>query len=642
MKQMTYEQYFDKVLGCWIGKTLGGCGGVAYEGVKRKIENIDFKQIINTNLPNDDFDLQVMWLQGLEQNGPYLSSDQMAALWGQACKYPWSEYGYFMKNYKRGIRAPYSGWFNNEFFKNGMGCPIRSEIWAVSFPGMVDLAAKMALQDAMLDHAEDAMWGECFLARLESMLFLTDDVHTALEDCIESIDHNAKLYHCLSAVLKNHKNGMSFDDNLNFIYINYSHNDFTNCTQNIAIAILGVLHGGLDMEKTINITLIGGYDTDCTCATAGALVGIAIGAKAIPQELKALIDDSYVSAVDIKRRDNHITTFAEDSARVGVSMTKYLGSKELDITDIPASCELLCWNKPAETVELKVEYQALPAIGGNDTCPISVKILNGSGEAISGRLELHGLKEGWSAEYDDRLYTAAAGETVEIPVRIVTGNLKQISQKNILEARFVCGKEPVLAERFGVAGAVPYRVYGPFFEAADIECDSSWPSCHGDNSDLPSILSMVHNAVSLDKKYLDERAILRNPERYMTGFNRLLYAKEDLVDIESTTSVVGECGFILVCDVIFEQAQKAWVVIGNTDAFQIYLNGECCISKDEHFLWTPFNNAFIGQFQKGRNRLMIKLLKRTDLLKFSLGLKEYNEKHYHQSFWLDDLTYEVI
>ena len=174
VKQMTYEQYFDKVLGCWIGKTLGGCGGVAYEGVKRKIENIDFKQIINTDLPNDDFDLQVMWLQGLEQYGPYFSSSQMASLWEQACKYPWSEYGYFMKNHKRGIKSPYSGWFNNEFFKNGLGCPIRSEIWAVSFPGMFDLAAKMAMQDATLDHAEDAMWGEFFLARLESMLFLTD------------------------------------------------------------------------------------------------------------------------------------------------------------------------------------------------------------------------------------------------------------------------------------------------------------------------------------------------------------------------------------------------------------------------------------------------------------------------------------
>ncbi len=644
MKQMTYEEYYDKILGCWLGKTLGGCGGVAYEGVKSRIENVDFKQIINTELPNDDFDLQVMWLQGLEQYGPYLNSSQMAALWEAACRYPWSEYGYFMKNHKRGIKAPYCGWFNNPFYQNGMGCPIRSEIWATSFPGMADRAAEMAMLDASLDHAEDALAGEAFLARLESMLFVNDDLVAAITECVETIEHSTKLYRCLAAILKNYKDGMCFDDNLEFIYITYSHNDFTNCTQNIAIAILGVLYGERDLEKTINITLIGGYDADCTCATAGAIVGIAIGAKGISEELKALVDDSYVCAVDIQRKDNKITTFALDSVRVGVSMIKHLGSQALEITEIPDDFEPLCWSDPRELVKLTVEYQALPAIGGNDTCPILVKIVNKSGVALHGRLELHGLKEGWSAAYDDKAYTVENRGTLEIPVTIVTGSLKQLAQKNILEARFICEKEPILLERFGIVGAVPYRVYGPFLEAAnlDMKCDKSWPGCHGDNTGLPQALSMVHNAVELDKEYLDEAAILNHPERYTKSLNCTLYAKEDLIDIESTTEVVGECGFILVCDVIFPEDQPAWIVIGNTDAFKIYLNGECCISKDEHYLWTPFNNAVVGQFKKGKNRLMIKLLKRTDLLRFSLGLKEYNNKHYHQNFWIDDLTYEVI
>ena len=140
MYQITYEKMLDKIYGGWYGKCLGGAAGAPVEGIKKINEIEDFSSILNPDLPNDDLDLQLLWLEVLEQKGVQITSCDLADAWIEKCWYPFSEYGYFMKNYERGILPPYSGIINNDFFKEGMGCPIRSEIWGMICAGNPKLA----------------------------------------------------------------------------------------------------------------------------------------------------------------------------------------------------------------------------------------------------------------------------------------------------------------------------------------------------------------------------------------------------------------------------------------------------------------------------------------------------------------------
>ena len=73
------------------------------EGVKKLIEVNDFAEIMNPDLPNDDLDLQLLWLYVLEKKGTLINSCDLADAWIERCWYPFSEYGYFMKNFERGI-----------------------------------------------------------------------------------------------------------------------------------------------------------------------------------------------------------------------------------------------------------------------------------------------------------------------------------------------------------------------------------------------------------------------------------------------------------------------------------------------------------------------------------------------------------
>jgi hypothetical protein len=62
---MERELYFDKVYGCWLGKNIGGTIGAPLEGTKEFLNSA--LKIPKKTLPNDDLDLQLIWLHILEK-----------------------------------------------------------------------------------------------------------------------------------------------------------------------------------------------------------------------------------------------------------------------------------------------------------------------------------------------------------------------------------------------------------------------------------------------------------------------------------------------------------------------------------------------------------------------------------------------
>ena len=69
--KLNFERYKDKVYACWIGKNIGGTMGTPYEG-RREMQDIQgFATEKNVVLPNDDLDLQLVWLHAVENIGPY-------------------------------------------------------------------------------------------------------------------------------------------------------------------------------------------------------------------------------------------------------------------------------------------------------------------------------------------------------------------------------------------------------------------------------------------------------------------------------------------------------------------------------------------------------------------------------------------
>lgn len=642
MQTLNYTDYLDKVRGGWLGKCLGGAAGAPVEGVKAISGIRSFRDIIDTSLPNDDLDIQLLWLELLQDKGPYFTQLDMAEYWDKKCWYPFSEYGYFLKNYERGIAPPLSGTFNNPFFKEGMGSPIRSEIWGMIFPGDSAKAAAFAEKDATLDHAENSVWAEKFLAALEAAAFFEQDIRTLVNMAAHVVPAGSKLAQLLDVVLADADGDVPWRESAAHVRSRFGHPDFTNSPQNMGFMLIALLHGDGDMEKSLDIALQCGYDADCTCATVGAVLGIRTGYDALPTDLKALVNDKIVIGIDVCRTDDSLLALAEDTCAIGLGIAAAGENAVAAFAAVPAQMAIPVWEKPKPAFLITVDYLTLPAIGAGADATVRLTVRSLEDEAFEGTLTLcsHNPTLRWNVQEVSLLLPPHGQYTLEAVASLADNTL--IPQTNLTTAVLSDRKGQVKVQAdFGLAGSWPFRLYGPFIEQLVTEPGPDSMPNHGDGCTLPSLEEMVNNQVFLNKAYLDEEALIAGhgaPQQYAGIVN----AAEDLIPVDRAFGIQGQIAFYLETEVLFPQDATAWLVIGHSDAYRLYLNGELIAERDEIRLWTPYNSFVCANFRSGRNRILIKALRRTEHFQFSIGIRRFREnKFYHACRWHTDLTYRL-
>ncbi len=538
MYKIDYNEFLDKVHGCWYGKCLGGAAGAPVEGIKKVIDVEDFSEIYNPDLPNDDLDLQLLWLDVLKEKGTIINSCDLADAWVEKCWYPFSEYGYFLKNYMRGVKPPYSGIINNSFFAEGMGCPIRSEIWGVISAGNPKLASEYAYMDACLDHADNSVYAEQFLAAIEALAFVESDMNKLIAAGMEYIPNDSKLHICFDEIIDLYNKGVSWLDARTVVLKKYSHPDFTNVVQNLGFVLISLLWGKCDMRDTINIALKCGYDTDCTCASAASVVGIIKGYNGLDDDITGLINDYFICGVDVVLASDSIRDLAAETAEFALKTPNY----EVEFENSPIEPQ-----RPADFKGFELEYPT--------------------------------------------------------------------------EEGLIAAKKSL--------NPVKWTVYGPFFDQLDQPINPDYPSPHGEGCVLPDIVCMVNSEVFLDKEYI-------------TDFENetpacVIDAYEDFIEIDENLTLEGQMCCYAKTKINSPKAQKVWAIIGNTDGFRLTVNGEDVLEADEIRYWTPYNNFTLIDLKEGENEITVKLLRRTEKLKFSIGLRIYDGNHWHRSKWHTDL-----
>ena len=292
--QLDEATYRDKVYACWLGKNIGGTLGTPYEGDKGIQELTFYDPVPSEPLPNDDLDLQLVWLQMLRERGLYPSVSDFADYWTEHLgPYPWNEYGMCRRNLDRGLRPPLSGCYDN-YYIDEMGSPIRSEIWACIAAGDPGLAAALAWKDSALDHAGgEGTYGEMFWAALESAAFVVSDQLALIGIGLAMIPVHSLISRAVRDAVWLHENDVEWVEARERIVRDFGHHWPCNAAQNHAFTIIGWLYGqdfGERLCKAVNC----GYDTDCTGATLGSVLGIIGGMAAIPDEWREPVGESIV------------------------------------------------------------------------------------------------------------------------------------------------------------------------------------------------------------------------------------------------------------------------------------------------------------------------------------------------------------
>jgi ADP-ribosylglycohydrolase len=629
MMQIPYETYLDKILGGWLGKSIGGAVGARFEGNKGWHEVRPEEMFPEKIPPNDDLDLQVLWLKVLEEKGPALTSDDMAQAWLEWCWYPFNEYGIFRRNWQLGIHPPMSGRFTNQFWESGEGCPIRSEIWGYVFPCAPDLAAKFAWMDGTLDHTEQSVGAEQMLAAMASMAFFVSDVRRLAEMFFHYLPKGTPIERMTRAAFECYDMGLSLKDARARLMAIEGHPEACDSQVNIPFTFLALLYGGNDLQETILAAVRCGYDTDCTAASCGALVGQILGASRIPAHLKRPIKDELVMWIEYNRPEMTISALARDTARMGVLMSTAC-TTGIEITGAPKLVSLPPTAKTPKT-RLVVEYTGLPAAAPGDTVSVTVRI---EGEVPENTRLTIEPASGWSVAPA----TAVVGLTrrsVEFAMH-APADVAEWPMRHLFTARL--DVSPTIEYTFGVAGAGLWRFLGAYYDALPMEGQLTQQQRR-----------FQHHFVSLDRPYLPEPDVDEKElfDQWSSVFGRraLVPSYEHEIDPGKLTGLRGPYCAYLSRTVIATEERSVNLVIGNTDSFRVYVNGQLAGEQDEATFWTPINNAYPVTLRAGRNTILIKLLKRNDGFRFTLGIRHATGPYAHYGFnaldWVVDLVDEV-
>ncbi len=297
MLQFSEKELWDRIYACWIGKNIGGTLGTPYEGTRELLDIDGFASKAGEPLPNDDLDLQLVWLRAVNDLGPdAINSKILGEYWISWITPHWNEYGVCKSNMKDGILPPMSGEYNNELWRNSNGAWIRTEIWACLYPALPEKAIRLAFEDASVDHGlGEGTWAAIFVAAMESAAFAVRDAKLLLEIGLSKIPEDCRVARSVRIVMKAYEDGVSWKDCREMLLKDSADLGWFQAPANIGFVVLGLLYGEGDYKKSLILAVNCGDDTDCTGATLGSLMGIMGGMDGIPKDWMAYIGDEIKS-----------------------------------------------------------------------------------------------------------------------------------------------------------------------------------------------------------------------------------------------------------------------------------------------------------------------------------------------------------
>ncbi len=603
---------YDKILGCWLGKCIGGNIGAPYEGMKQRLPIEYSDEAVKRTIPNDDLDLQILWLDVLEEKGWDITALDLADAFYNNCPYAPGEYAYFKKNYQKGIAPPLSGTFNNKFFTEGMGAPIRSEIWACLYSDNIDAAIKYARMDAELDHDKDkdAVNGEVFLTALECLCFnggkpkdLVKKALTYLPDC--------KLKKAMNDLIIWTEQESDMEKIMQEVLRRYGHSESCMARQNISILIGAFLLHGENFIDAIMEAVRCGFDADCTCATLGSIVGVLVGGKKL-KEIFGITEMTYKLGVKSKREDFTVSALAKDVYHLSMSFKDKVG----------------------QTARWQVFEQNTPtiSIGENKKVVLNIVAPQGaSNHKISIIMDSPAVVDKTNFEFDAKNQSEIAFNVFLPKMEIVPAGL--------------VGQVYLDGEKIGMFGLSVnrrFKVYGPYWKNEVVIPPLTNGLTYGKfipreetRDSLFDHMRLFHLSSLPDNAFDDNIVSLEN-EKYL-----IEDTEEDIIELSKHTYFFGNATYYFKTEFYSKEELKSDMQIGRNVPIKVWLNGELIAEKDgnETFYHEVIHKLALP-IKQGKNELIFRIVVNTEYPKFSFDFVTAGPCSNHRLFDLINCSKE--
>ena len=305
--KLTPEELMNKIKGGWagqaIGVTYGGPTEFRYQSKmipdEVQVPWGDADYVLNTMTKSpglyDDIYMDLTFVEVFERLGVDAPVDSLAMAFAHAGYPLWHANQAARYNILNGIMPPQSGHWRYNPHADDIDYQIEADYAGLMAPAMPNTASEISDKVGHIMNYGDGWYGGVYMGAMYSIAFASDNIEFIVTEALKTIPAESKFYRCMNDVIECWRANPD-DWRVAWEMLDKKWNEDIACSEgalrpfnidatiNSAYVIIGLLYGEGDFGRTLDISMRCGQDSDCNPASAGGILGTAIGYDNIPEE----------------------------------------------------------------------------------------------------------------------------------------------------------------------------------------------------------------------------------------------------------------------------------------------------------------------------------------------------------------------
>ncbi len=247
---------------------------------------------------DDDLNYTLLALKILEQHGADFTAHDVAQAWlldlpaGRTFTAERVAY----RNLLDGYLPPETARVRNPF-REWIGAQIRTDLYGWVSPGDVLRAAEWAWRDAAVSHTRNGIFGAMYAAALGAYAVVASSIEEVLDAAASVVPPASRLARAVALGRDLAADGLEPTAAYARLEAEFADLHWVHTLNNAALLTYGLAAGSGDFDRTICLTVMGGWDTDSCGATAGAVAGALGGPEAIAERWSAPLRNRLTTSI---------------------------------------------------------------------------------------------------------------------------------------------------------------------------------------------------------------------------------------------------------------------------------------------------------------------------------------------------------
>lgn len=254
----------------------------------------------------DDLYIEFMFLYSILKNGLDVTPTEIAEDWVKYLSPSriWGANKAAYLNFQKGIWPPWSGHPRYTTYGDAIDFQIEADFFGLISPGLPRISNSWSDKVGHIMNYGDGVYAGMAMAAMYSEAFFESDPRKLVEYSLKAIPSESGYAKMVRDVLDLHQKYPNWQDAWKALQPKWGWKDGKlvsglDVRINGAYVYMGLLYGGGDFWKSMNISMRCGVDSDCNPSSVAGILGTVLGMKGIPQKW-AMLRDLPIDNIAIK------------------------------------------------------------------------------------------------------------------------------------------------------------------------------------------------------------------------------------------------------------------------------------------------------------------------------------------------------